>query len=128
MQEAITVAELALESIETEDQLAAAIAALEAAIVGLVEITPDVSAATIHALVERFEKEGEFKDAQKAHALKTHLTAVVQYEKQEAADKIVKHMKNFIVLLDHQKDSKLISEKAYNALQASADGLIKKWQ
>lgn len=128
LQEAITVAELALESIETEEQLAVAIAALEAAIAGLVENAPDVSAATIHALVERLEKEGEFKNAETARALRTHLTAVAQYEKQEAADKVVKHMKSFIVLLDHQKDSKLLSDKAYNALRAGAAGLIQKWE
>ncbi|MFJ7932922.1 glycosyl hydrolase family 95 catalytic domain-containing protein [Sporosarcina sp. NPDC096371] len=128
LQEAITAAELALESIKTEEQLATAIAALEAAIAGLVENALDVNVASIQALVESFEKDGEFKNAQTARALKTHLTAVAQYEKQEAADKLVKHMKSFKVLIDHQKESKLISDKAYKALLASADALIKSWE
>ncbi|MFJ7933272.1 S8 family serine peptidase [Sporosarcina sp. NPDC096371] len=84
-----------------------------------------VDSAIIRALVERFEKEGEFKNAQAARALKTHLTAVAQYEKQEAGDKVMKHMKGFKVLLDQQKGSKLISDKAYNALVASADEMMK---
>ena len=82
----------------------------------------------IVALVERFEKEGEFKNAQAARALKTHLTAVAQYEKKEAGDKIVKHMKGFKVLLDAQKESKLISDKAYNELMASTDAMIEGWK
>ena len=90
--------------------------------------SPSLEAAAIKSLVESLEKEGEFENAQTARALKTHLTAVAQYEKQEAAEKVVKHMKSFKVLLDYQKESKLISEKAYNDLTASADGLIKKWQ
>ncbi|MFJ7933273.1 S8 family serine peptidase [Sporosarcina sp. NPDC096371] len=84
-----------------------------------------VDSAIIRALVERFEREGEFKNAQAARALKTHLTAVAQYEKQEAGDKVMKHMKGFKVLLDQQKESKLISDKAYNELMASADEMIK---
>ncbi|MFJ7936681.1 FIMAH domain-containing protein [Sporosarcina sp. NPDC096371] len=91
-------------------------------------VEPEVSAAILHALVERFEQEGAFDNAQTARALKTHLTAVAQYEKQEAGDKVVKHMKGFKVLLDYQKESGLISEKAYNALIAGADVLIKNWK
>ncbi|MFJ7933271.1 S8 family serine peptidase [Sporosarcina sp. NPDC096371] len=87
-----------------------------------------VDSAVIYALVERFEKEGEFKNAQAVRALKTHLKAVAQYEKQEAGDKVMKHMKGFKVLLDQQKESKLISDKAYNALMASTDEMIKNWK
>ncbi|MFJ7936082.1 S8 family serine peptidase [Sporosarcina sp. NPDC096371] len=90
--------------------------------------TSTISAVSIKSLVERFEKEGEFKNATAARALKTHLSAVVLYEKQEAAEKVVKHMKSFKVLLDHQLENKLISEKAYNALKADTDVLIQKWQ
>ncbi|MFJ7934398.1 S8 family peptidase [Sporosarcina sp. NPDC096371] len=88
----------------------------------------EVDSAIIRALVERFENEGEFKNAQAARALKTHLTAVAQYEKQEAGDKVMKHMKGFKVLLDQQKGSKLISDKAYNELMASTDEMIKNWK
>ena len=87
--------------------------------------TPNIDA--MKELVDQFEAEGEIENAQTARALKTHLTAVAQYEKQEAAAKVVKHMESFKVLLKHQKENKMISEKAYNDLTASADGLIKKW-
>lgn len=89
---------------------------------------PTKSVADMVALVERFEEAGEFKNDLAARSLKTHLTAVARYEKQEAAEKVVKHMQSFKLLLDHQLGNKLISEKAYNDLMASVDGLIKKWQ
>ncbi|MFJ7932921.1 beta-N-acetylglucosaminidase domain-containing protein [Sporosarcina sp. NPDC096371] len=92
------------------------------------EGTPPVNnAGDMKILVESFEKDGEFENAQTARSLKTHLTAVAQYEKQETADKVVKHMKSFKVLLDNQKASKLISDKAYNALVESAAAVIQKW-
>ena len=128
LQDAISAAVLALESIKTEEQLATEIATLEAVIAGLVEIEIEVSAVTMKTLVKRFEEEGEFENAQTARSLTTHLTAVEQYEKQEAAKKVVKHMNSFKQLLDYQKENKLISKKAYEDLMASADVLIKKWQ
>lgn len=79
------------------------------------------------ALVEQFEKEGEFENDRDARSLKTHLTAVSRYEKQEKEKKVVKHMQGFKVLLDHQKESELISDRAYKALKADADALIKQW-
>ena len=79
-------------------------------------------------LIEQFEAEGGCDSEKTARSLKTHLTAVAQYEKQEATEKVVKHMKSFKILLDYQKENKLISEKAYKALVASTDELIKKWQ
>lgn len=87
----------------------------------------DISAASIKALVERFEAEGEFANQGTAHSLQVHLIAVDRFEQQEAADKIVKHMKSFKLLLDHQKDNGLISDNAYNSLQDDAESLIKKY-
>ena len=86
------------------------------------------NAADIKSSVEQFEEEGAFKDDESAHALKIHLTAVGQYEKKEATEKVVKHMKSFKLLLDHQREKELISKEAYNALVIDADALIKKWQ
>ena len=86
------------------------------------------NAAEMKTLVESLAEEGEIENAQTVRALTTHLTAVAQYEKQEATEKVVKHMKSFKILLDYQKENKLISEKAYKALMASTDELIKKWQ
>ncbi|MCJ7842140.1 GH92 family glycosyl hydrolase [Lederbergia sp. NSJ-179] len=84
--------------------------------------------AGMQSLVERFEKEGEFKNGSAAHALQLHLTAVERFEQQGAADKVLKHMNGFKPLLDHQLESALISEDAYHILYDSADYFIERWQ
>lgn len=89
---------------------------------------PTNSAADMVTLVKQFEEAGEFKNNLVARSLTTHLTAVAQYEKQGSAEKVVKHMQSFKLLLDQQVEHKLISDKAYNALQADTDALIKKWK
>lgn len=88
----------------------------------------ELSAAGMKTLVERFEEEGEFTSDSAARALKVHLTAVERFEQREGADKVVKHMTNFKLLVDHQKENAFMSDKAYNILNAEADALIKKWQ
>ncbi len=94
---------------------------------GAVEIIDLLSAAEIKKLVERFEEEGEFANHGASRSLQAHLISVDHFEKKKAAKKVVKHMKGFNLLLNHQKDHKLISKKAYNILKANADSLIKKW-
>lgn len=89
---------------------------------------PASSVADMITLVQRFEEEGAFKNGLAARSLKTHLTAVSQYEKQDADEKFIKHMNSFKLLLEHQLDNKLISDGAYNVLKSDADVLIKKWQ
>ncbi|MFJ7936076.1 FIMAH domain-containing protein [Sporosarcina sp. NPDC096371] len=106
----------------------AQVIALEEAMNGLVEEGARPSAIGIKQHVQRFEKEGDIKDNRTARALTTHLTAVVQYEKQAAADKVIKHMQSFKLLLDQQLENQLISDKANNALKADADALIQQWQ
>ncbi|MFJ7933779.1 NPCBM/NEW2 domain-containing protein [Sporosarcina sp. NPDC096371] len=123
LQIAIKAAKSALSTIETEEELNVALVALQSAIDGL----KNNSSAAMISLIEDFEKEGEFKNASAAQSLKLHLTAVNLYEKQEAVEKVVKHMEGFKLLLIHQKENELISEKAYNALKSDADALIKKW-
>lgn len=93
-----------------------------------VSLTADVSAADMKALVERFEEKGEFANRDAARSLIIHLTAVDHFERREAAEKVVKHMKRFKVLLDHQQDGELISERAFQALHSHADALMKKWE
>lgn len=61
-------------------------------------------------------------------SLKLHLTAVGRYEEQQADRKIVKHMEDFKLLLDFQKENGLISQKVYEVLKTDADALILKWQ
>ncbi|MFJ7936079.1 discoidin domain-containing protein [Sporosarcina sp. NPDC096371] len=88
----------------------------------------DVSANNLKALVERLAEDGEFSNQGTARSLQVHLTAVSQYEKQEVAGKVVKHMQSFKLLLDQQFENKLISDKAYKMLLADANALIKKWK
>ncbi|WP_269410207.1 FIMAH domain-containing protein [Lentibacillus daqui] len=50
--------------------------------------------------------------------LQIHLTAVGHYEKQKKAEKVVKHMNSFTLLLDQHKESGLITEEVYNKLKS----------
>lgn len=86
-----------------------------------------VSAAGIKSLVERFEDEGEFESATIARGLKNHLTAVDLFEKQQDADKVLKHMNSFILMLDQHNKNELISGKAYRILSSYANELIDLW-
>ena len=88
----------------------------------------EASANNLKSLVERLTEEGEFSNQGAARSLQVHLTAVAQYEKKEVSEKVVKHMESFKVLLDYQKENKLISEKAYKSLMAETNSLVKKWQ
>lgn len=86
------------------------------------------SSSEIESLVERMENAGKFDDESTADALKLHLTAVGHYENKDAAEKVVKHMKGFQLLLDHEKENQLISEREYRILRASAENVIEKWK
>jgi predicted amidohydrolase YtcJ len=86
------------------------------------------NASYIKTLVEQFEEEGEFANHGAARSLQAHLDTVVRFEKQEAAERVVKHMQSFKQLLENHKKDGLISEVAYNNLKTNTDSLIKKWQ
>ena len=88
----------------------------------------DIKSSDMKALVERFEGMGEFKNDRNSRSLKVHLTAVGQYEKKELSEKVVKHMKSFKLLLDHQKENEVISNRAYDTLYAKTEFLISEWQ
>ncbi|WP_077328885.1 M6 family metalloprotease domain-containing protein [Virgibacillus siamensis] len=87
----------------------------------------NISAKGMKQLVNIFHEDKEFSSDKAARALKIHLTAVEQFEKQEAAEKVVKHMQGFNLLLEHQTENELISDKAANALQFYADYVISQW-
>ncbi|CDQ38752.1 M14 family zinc carboxypeptidase [Virgibacillus salexigens] len=78
-------------------------------------------------LVERFLEEGKIENESAAHSLSIHLMMVNIYEEREEGEKVVKHMRNFKLLLDHQNEEGLIAEDAYNRLHDDADYLIEKW-
>lgn len=85
------------------------------------------TAAELKKVVEHLASEGAL-DKTTARSLTLHLTAVSRYEEQVLGEKVIKHLENFRLLIDHQKDNELFSEKIYNVLKINADSLIKKWQ
>jgi hypothetical protein len=87
-----------------------------------------ISAAGMITSVEQFDEEGAFENDQVVRSLTTHLTAVDQYESQEEAEKVIKHMESFILLLEHMNEDEQISEEAYESLYADAELLIEKWE
>lgn len=80
------------------------------------------NATTMKTLVERFE--GKELSSKTAHALKVHLTAIHQYEKQGLQDKVIKHLNGFITLLNHQEENGFISNRAYQILLGEANFLV----
>ncbi|MFJ7936059.1 beta-N-acetylglucosaminidase domain-containing protein [Sporosarcina sp. NPDC096371] len=90
-------------------------------------INVTTSAADMKTLVNRYEESGDFKNSEAARALNIHLVALERYEEQQAKEKLVKHLTGLLVLLNHQIDNELISQKAYDVLKADTDYLLKKW-
>jgi subtilisin family serine protease len=87
-----------------------------------------VTADSMRTHVERFEDEGEFENTGTARRLGAHLTAVSQFENQGDAEKVIRHMESFDLLLDHQLDQGHISEKAYHFLKADGETVIGYWE
>ncbi len=87
----------------------------------------NLTATNLKSVVDSLDKAGDFK-AGSARVLNLHLAGVAQFEKAGSADKVIKQMNGFKVLLDRQKDTNVISEKAYNCLKAYADAMIEVWK
>lgn len=92
------------------------------------DASADITTKDIKKLVEKFEREAAFINVNAPHALKIHLTAISQFENQQIAKKVIKHMENFILLLDQQNKEDLISEEAYNRLKTDAKSMIANWK
>lgn len=88
----------------------------------------DVSVETIKSLVEQLEITGEFSNEHGPHTLKLHLTAVGHFENQQKAEKVIKHMESFTVLLDEYREKELISINGYKQLKDHTELLISKWE
>jgi len=86
------------------------------------------SAESMKDYVEELEAKNAFTDDRAAHALKLHLTAVHQYELQNNAEKVTRHMESLQTLLDFQLDQDLISADAYDDLMMDAAYLMDSWQ
>lgn len=83
----------------------------------------DITAKRIKNTIDEFNEEN-FDDNGVIHSLKLHLTSVHHYEKKDANDKVIKHMKSFKKLLEYQKNEDLISESVYDNLNINADIMI----
>lgn len=86
------------------------------------------SASGMKTVIGRFAEERAFENEGIVRSLMVHLTAVSRYEEKELAEKVVKHMESFKMLLEYQKENELISDEAYHVLQYDADTLIAKWK
>ncbi|MFA1818909.1 hypothetical protein ACDX78_01680 [Virgibacillus oceani] len=88
----------------------------------------NISAASLENLVAQFDEEGAFSDEEAVRALQLHLTAIGHYEYQGEAEKVVRHMDGFQVLIDYQLNEELISHEAYGSLQVQAEVLADHWE
>jgi len=79
-------------------------------------------------VMERFTREGQFANASEARLLNNQLAALQKYEKQENAEKMVKHLNGFKVLLDLQQENGSIENEAYKRLNEDADLLLDRWE
>jgi len=88
----------------------------------------EISASLMNRAAAYLAEDGEFANEEAVRALDIHLTAVNQFENQEEAAKVIKHMGGFHDLLNYQIHHDLISEEAYNVLGTQSDALIEKWE
>lgn len=84
--------------------------------------------ADLQNLVGKLADGGEFQDERAIRQAEMHLSALAQYESSESMDKAIKHLNGFKALVEHQKDSELISKAGYEALVAASDDLLEQWQ
>lgn len=85
------------------------------------------SATGMKELVDILAADEEITRDATTRALKTHLTAVAQFEGKNQSDKVQKHMESFKSLLDHYKDDESLTNKAYSYLETEALHLIEQW-
>ncbi|RST77323.1 hypothetical protein D4T97_002200 [Siminovitchia acidinfaciens] len=79
-------------------------------------------------VLERFTKEGQLKNAGLSRALANDLKNLEVYEKQKNSEKMVKHLEQFKVALDKQREKELIEREAYNRLNSDANTLLERWK
>lgn len=87
-----------------------------------------INASFIKTVVGELEEAGEITNHGAARSLQVHLESVYHFENREQAEKVIKHMQGFNILLDNHKKNGLMSERAYNTLKNYADSLNKNWQ
>src|SRR5699024_644844 len=90
-------------------------------------IDTELSAEGMTALVDNLEEACELDEAT-SHDLQLHLTAVSHYEKNEAKEKVIKHMENFKTMTNVLRDDDTLSHKAHSYLETEAENLIREWR
>ncbi|WP_272030033.1 penicillin acylase family protein [Oceanobacillus kimchii] len=83
---------------------------------------------SLEMLIEHFKTEEEFEGEDAARVLEIHLKAVSQFEKQGNAEKVLKHMRGFVDLLEHHYDAGEITDFAYHTLLHQAQTYMEKWE
>src|SRR5699024_5089857 len=81
------------------------------------------NAAELKELVQQMADEGDV-EAEAVQHLTIQLKSVNHYENKKSADKVVKHMEGFLVLLDYYKKQRLIVDDAFEKLSDQADHLV----
>ncbi|WP_062108948.1 endo-beta-N-acetylglucosaminidase [Bacillus niameyensis] len=85
----------------------------------------EITTSDLLATLENYQDE---LSEQTYRSLSIHLISVGQFERQEAAQKVVKHMEGFQQLILKQKDNKLMTQELYERLKEEADLIILKWE
>src|SRR5699024_6674891 len=77
--------------------------------------------------VTYLDEDGAINEEDAKRGLTMHITADSHTKGNDLDEKVVKHMTSYQTLLAHQKENNLISEKAYNYLEADAARMIELW-
>lgn len=78
-------------------------------------------------VIDKYEGNGEI-DSTAARLLRTHLISLDHYEKQEKADKVVKHAEGLKALLDHYFEDGKLSNDQHELLIAISENIIEMWK
>lgn len=74
--------------------------------------------------VNSLERKGEIKNEQSSQMLNLHLTVLKHYKNAGKSKKVIKHLKGFKSLLEHQNQNDQMSDRAYRILKSESDILI----
>jgi len=78
-------------------------------------------------IIEKYESNEEI-DKKTARLLKTHLTSLDHFEKQNSDNKVIKHANGLKELLNHQLEEDLLSKDQHELLIATTENLIEMWK
>jgi len=78
----------------------------------------------IKEVVRNFDDMGDFTSEENLRALEMHLNSVQHFENGGQEEKVLKHLKGFDILLDHQNANGDLSDSAYEVLKATTESLL----